>query len=167
MVRFPILQMGVGGSFLVQRFLLHAQAMRQVSIWTDGGCWPNPGPGAWGAVIELDGQRFEIRGNSEGVTTNNRMELTAAIEALKWLKEPSEVRIYTDSQYLKNGASSWLKVWQRRAWRSGRKPVLNQDLWQEILRLKAYHQTHWHWVRGHAGCPENNRADQLALRTPA
>ena len=137
----------------------------KVSIWSDGGCWPNPGPGGWGAVIVKEGVRSEIRGRVEEVTTNNRMELTAAIEAMKSLGEPCEVHIYTDSQYLQNGAREWLAKWQRRAWRTGRKPVLNQDLWREILRLKAYHKTHWHWVRGHGDCAENCRADALAART--
>lgn len=155
------------GSFGVQGetrrvFGLDLMSVPSVSIWCDGGCWPNPGPGGWGAVIVEDGVRREISGRCDGVTTNNRMELTAAIEALRSLSRPSHVRIYTDSQYLQRGSQSWLKIWQRRAWRRGEKQVLNQDLWREILRLKAYHQTNWHWVRGHAACAENNRADWLA-----
>lgn len=135
--------------------------MRYVVIHSDGSCFPNPGPGAWAAVLEFKdtGGRQEIFGRSEGVTTNNRMEMTAAIEALKSLGEDCmEVDLYTDSQYLKNGATSWIGAWSRKHFRG----VKNGDLWKEILLLNMTHRIHWHWVRGHADCPENCRADALA-----
>jgi len=135
-----------------------------VTIHTDGGCDPNPGPGGWAAVLSSGGQQHELFGR-EARTTNNRMELTAAIEALKALKRPCEVQVYTDSQYLRRGITSWVAGWQRNGWRtrSGR-PVENQDLWQALLEQVARHDVSWHWVRGHQGDRLNERADALATR---
>ncbi len=137
-----------------------------VTIFSDGACAPNPGFGGWGAVLlsEQHGARKEISG-AEAETTNNRMELTAAIKALETLKKPCVVELFTDSQYVRNAfAEGWLDKWQRNGWMSaGRKPVLNEDLWRRLIELGAVHEIHWHWVRGHAENEHNNRADQLAV----
>lgn len=137
-----------------------------VTIFSDGACSPNPGLGGWGAVLlsEQFGARKEISG-AEAETTNNRMELTAAIRALETLKRPCVVELFTDSQYVRNAfAEGWLDKWQRNGWKSaGRKPVLNEDLWRRLLELGAVHEIRWHWVRGHADNEHNNRADQLAV----
>lgn len=133
---------------------------KQVVIYTDGGCDPNPGPGAWAALVIVDGSRTEISG-SEPDTTNNRMELTAAIEALKSLKEPAKVKIYTDSQYLQRGIEEWMPKWLARNWRGSSGPVANQDLWKTLLAAIKPHQVQWEWVRGHAGNPLNSRVDYL------
>ena len=136
--------------------------MKTVVIHTDGACKGNPGPGGWGALLEYDGHRREIFGG-EPQTTNNRMELTAVIRALEALKRPSEVALYTDSQYVKNGIESWIHGWKRNGWKtSERKPVKNADLWRELEALCARHRIRWHWVRGHDDNPGNERADELA-----
>ena len=134
----------------------------QVVIWSDGACSGNPGPGGWGAILEWNGHRKELRGG-EVDTTNNRMELTAAIHALSALKAPSKVAFHTDSQYLRGGVTGWIKSWKKNGWRTAdRKPVKNIDLWQQLDTLAAEHEIKWHWVKGHAGHDENERADELA-----
>ena len=138
--------------------------MTQVEIFTDGACSGNPGPGGWGAILRLKGREREIYG-SEPATTNNRMEMTAAIRALEALRERCTVTLYTDSQYLRQGITEWLANWKQRGWRTAdRKPVKNQDLWLRLEELTAIHDIDWHWVRGHDGHPENERADGLANR---
>jgi len=135
-----------------------------VRIYADGACKGNPGPGGWGAILRVGQKEKEIFGG-ESHTTNNRMELTAVIRALESLKQPCPVEVYTDSQYVQKGISEWLPDWKRRGWRTAdRKPVKNVDLWQELERLASEHRIAWHWVRGHAGHPENERADALANR---
>lgn len=135
-----------------------------VLIYTDGACRGNPGPGGWGALLKLAGHERELFGG-ERDTTNNRMELTAAIRALEALKRRCRVRLYTDSQYVHKGISQWLPEWKRRGWRTAaRKPVKNAELWQRLDALARMHDVQWHWVRGHAGHPENERADALANR---
>ena len=136
---------------------------KQVVIYTDGGCDPNPGPGAWAALIQVDGTRTEISG-TEPETTNNRMELTAAIEALKSLTEPASVKIYTDSQYLQRGIEEWMPKWLAKNWRGSSGPVANQDLWKALLAAIKPHQVKWEWVKGHAGNPLNSRVDYLVRR---
>ena len=137
-------------------------ADRHVIIHTDGACSGNPGPGGWGAILEWNGHRKEIRGG-EPHTTNNRMELTAAIMALEALKRPCTVEIHTDSQYLRQGITAWILAWKRNGWRTAdKKPVKNVDLWQRLDAALAHHQVRWHWVRGHAGHDLNERADELA-----
>lgn len=131
---------------------------------TDGACRGNPGPGGWGAVLQAAGVEKEIWGG-EAMTTNNRMELTAAIRALELLKRPCRVEAYTDSQYLRRGINEWLRDWKRRGWKTAdRKPVKNEDLWRRLDELAAQHEIRWHWVKGHAGHPGNERADRLANR---
>lgn len=133
-----------------------------VEIWTDGGCKPNPGPGGWAAVLKFKGAIKELSGG-ESATTNNRMELTAAAEALSALKRPCIVRLHTDSEYLRNGITRWHTGWVRKNWRSSTgDPVKNMDLWQRILEAVKPHQIEWLWVRGHSGDPMNERADELA-----
>jgi ribonuclease HI len=133
-----------------------------VVIHTDGACSGNPGPGGWGAVLASGRYRKELSG-AEAKTTNNRMELTAAIGALEALKRPSRVHIFTDSAYLRNGITSWIHTWKRNGWlTSERKPVKNADLWRRLDQALARHEIQWHWVKGHAGHPENERADALA-----
>jgi ribonuclease HI len=135
-----------------------------VEIFTDGACKGNPGPGGWGVVLRLDDREKELYGG-ESATTNNRMELTAVIRGLEALKRPSRVRVYTDSQYVQKGISEWIHAWKRRGWRTAdKKPVKNVDLWQRLERVAASHRVGWHWVKGHAGHPENERADALANR---
>jgi ribonuclease HI len=134
----------------------------RVVIHTDGACSGNPGPGGWGAILEWGDHRREVKGG-EPHTTNNRMELMAAISALEALKRPCDVDIHTDSQYLRQGITEWIHNWKRNSWRnSAKKPVLNADLWQRLDAAVARHTVHWHWVRGHAGHDLNERADQLA-----
>ena len=136
--------------------------MKQVRAYTDGACQGNPGPGGWGVVLESRGHARELLGAREH-TTNNRMELQAAIEALNSLAEPCEVEIVTDSTYLKNGMQSWLVGWKRKGWKNSKgKPVKNQDLWRQLDALITTHQVHWRWVRGHSGVEGNERADALA-----
>ena len=133
-----------------------------VSIATDGACKGNPGPGGWGALLVCKGVEKELWGG-ERETTNNRMELMAVIEALKALKRPCQVRVHTDSQYVQKGMNEWLPGWKARGWRTAdKKPVKNADLWQELEQQAAKHELTWLWVRGHAGDPGNERADQLA-----
>ena len=136
--------------------------MSDVEIHTDGACRGNPGPGGWGAVLVSGRHRRELRGG-ESTTTNNRMELTAAIEALRTLKRPCRVRLYTDSQYLRKGITEWLPQWKARGWKTAdRKPVKNADLWLALELETARHEIEWHWVRGHAGDAGNEAADALA-----
>lgn len=135
-----------------------------VRIYTDGACKGNPGPGGWGALLKLGAREKELFGG-EPETTNNRMELTAVIRALEALTRRCRVEVYTDSQYVQKGISEWLSNWKRRGWRTAdRKPVKNQDLWQRLDELTGKHEVRWHWVKGHAGHPENERADGLANR---
>lgn len=137
---------------------------KTVEIFTDGACRGNPGPGGWGALLRYNGKEKELRG-AESETTNNRMELTAAIRALAALNKPCRVRLTTDSNYLKNGITQWLVNWKRKNWRTAdKKPVKNVDLWQRLDELSQRHQVEWHWVRGHSGHSENERADALANR---
>lgn len=136
--------------------------MKLVEIFTDGACRGNPGPGGWGALMRYQNKEKEIWGG-QLETTNNQMELKAAIEALKLLKEPCEIVLTTDSQYVRKGITEWLANWKQKAWKnSQRKPVKNKELWQELDALAEPHQIHWHWVKGHSGHPENERADALA-----
>lgn len=133
-----------------------------VEVWTDGACRGNPGPGGWGALLRYREAERELSGG-EPDTTNNRMELRAAIEALAALKRPCAVRLTTDSNYVRQGMTEWVTRWQANGWRTAsRKPVKNADLWQQLIELAKQHDVQWHWVRGHAGHPENERADQLA-----
>jgi ribonuclease HI len=138
-------------------------AKPRVTIYTDGACSGNPGPGGWGAVLISGRHRKELSGG-EGVSTNNRMELMAAIVALETLKGPSIVDLYTDSAYVKNGITAWINSWKRNGWRTAdKKPVKNAELWQRLDEARARHEVTWHWVKGHAGHTENERADALAL----
>ena len=133
-----------------------------VEIFCDGACSGNPGPGGYGAILRYNGHEKEIRGG-EAHTTNNRMELTAAMEALRLLTRPCRITIVTDSQYLVKGMTEWIQGWQRRGWQNSKKePVLNRDLWEELLKLSARHDVSWQWIRGHAGHAENERCDSLA-----
>lgn len=133
-----------------------------VEIWTDGGCKPNPGPGGWGAILKFKGTVKELSGG-EAETTNNRMELTAAAQALAALKRPCTVKLHTDSEYLKNGITRWHTGWVRKNWRSSTgDPVKNMDLWKLILEAVKPHQIEWLWVKGHSGNEMNERADELA-----
>ena len=135
-----------------------------VTIYTDGACKGNPGPGGWGAWLSVGGHDKELWGGA-ALTTNNRMELTAVIEALASLKRRANVAVYTDSEYVRNGITSWIHGWKTRGWRTAdKKPVKNTDLWQKLDALAAQHHVQWHWVRGHAGDPGNERADGLANR---
>jgi ribonuclease HI len=135
-----------------------------VEIFSDGACKGNPGPGGWGALLRFGEHEKEIFGG-EAHTTNNRMELMAVIQALEALKRPVSVRVVTDSQYLRQGVTQWMARWKRNGWQtSDRQPVKNQDLWERLDRALADHQIEWRWVRGHAGHPENERADALANR---
>ncbi|MGD9867629.1 MAG: ribonuclease HI [Hyphomicrobiales bacterium] len=135
---------------------------RKVSIFTDGACSGNPGPGGWGAILVWGDRCRELSGG-EAATTNNRMELTAAIEGLNALTRPCRVDLYTDSNYLRDGIMSWINKWKRNGWRTAsRQPVKNADLWEKLDALRGRHEIRWHWVKGHAGHPENERADELA-----
>jgi ribonuclease HI len=134
----------------------------RVRIHTDGACSGNPGPGGWGAILAWNDHERELKGG-EPHTTNNRMELTAAIAALEALKRPCAVDLYTDSQYLRSGITTWILSWKRNGWRTAeRKPVKNVDLWQRLDGLLAQHDVNWHWVKGHSGHDLNERADRLA-----
>jgi len=140
--------------------------VKSIEIHTDGACLGNPGPGGWAALLRFNGRERELVG-SEADTTNNRMEMMAAIQGLESLKEPCSVTLFTDSQYVQKGFVEWLPGWVRRGWKtSGGDPVKNQDLWQRLQRAAQPHQLRWQWVRGHAGDPDNERVDQLA-RTAA
>ena len=138
--------------------------MKTVTLYTDGACSGNPGPGGWGAILEYKGVEKEFSGG-EDQTTNNRMELTAVIEGLKRLKEPCVVELYSDSKYVIDGLEKgWAKSWQSRGWKKAdKKPALNPDLWEQLLALTDIHTMHYHWVKGHADNPKNNRCDQLAV----
>lgn len=138
--------------------------MDRVVVHTDGACRGNPGPGGWGAILASNGHEKELYG-AERDTTNNRMELMAAIRAIEALKRPCDVTLTTDSEYLKKGITQWLEQWKRRGWKTAdKKPVKNIDLWQRLEQAIDSHQLHWKWIRGHSGHPENERADQLANR---
>ncbi|NVN13120.1 MULTISPECIES: ribonuclease HI [Nguyenibacter] len=133
-----------------------------VEIWTDGGCKPNPGPGGWAALLKFRGSEREISGGA-AETTNNRMELTAAAEALEALKRPCRVVLHTDSEYVRNGITRWHTGWVRRNWRNAAgDPVANMDLWRRLLDVSARHEVSWRWVRGHSGDENNERVDRLA-----
>ena len=133
-----------------------------VEIFTDGACSGNPGPGGYGAILKYRGQVKEVSG-CELETTNNRMEMTAIIEALRQLKRPCKIKVITDSNYVVKGMTEWLPGWVRRKWmNSQKKPVLNRDLWEELMKLNQAHQIRWIWIKGHNGHPENERCDQLA-----
>ena len=138
--------------------------MKEVTIYTDGACSGNPGPGGWGAILEWQGHEKELSGG-EAQTTNNRMELTAVIEALRLLKEPCVVELYSDSKYVIDALEKgWAVGWRKRGWvKSDKKPALNADLWQELLRLDKVHEITYHWVKGHADDDYNNRCDELAV----
>ena len=136
--------------------------MTEVVIYTDGACSRNPGPGGWGVVLEWRGKEKEMYGG-DPLTTNNRMELTAAIQALEALNRPSRVQLHTDSTYLLNGITKWIEAWQRNGWRtSAKKPVKNEDLWRRLIAAMNGHEVSWLWVKGHAGEEGNERADALA-----
>ncbi|MDH5488775.1 MAG: ribonuclease HI [Rhodospirillaceae bacterium] len=135
-----------------------------VDIFTDGACSGNPGPGGWGVVMRWNGEEKEIYGG-EADTTNNRMELMAAIRGLESLKREMKVRVHTDSTYVKDGITKWIHGWKNNGWKTAaKKPVKNQDLWQMLDKAISEHKVEWHWVKGHAGHPENERADELARR---
>jgi ribonuclease HI len=135
---------------------------QRISIWSDGACSGNPGPGGWGVVLAWNGHRKELKGGAAD-TTNNRMELTAAIEALAAVKRAATIDFYIDSQYVRGGITSWIKGWKKNGWKtSDRKPVKNVDLWQKLDAQCVSHDIRWHWVRGHAGTDGNERADELA-----
>ena len=135
-----------------------------VDLFTDGACRGNPGPGGWGVVLRFKQVEKELCGG-EAATTNNRMELTAVIRGLDALREPSRVRVYTDSQYVQKGISEWIHSWKRRGWKTAdKKDVKNVDLWKMLDEAASHHSVEWHWVKGHAGHPENERADRLANR---
>lgn len=138
--------------------------MDKVEVFTDGACRGNPGPGGWGAVLRKGSHEKELYGG-EALTTNNRMELMAAIQALEALTRPCEVTLTTDSQYVRKGITEWIDNWRRRGWKTAdKKPVKNVDLWQRLAQAADRHRVHWHWIRGHTGHPENERADALANR---
>lgn len=133
-----------------------------VDIFTDGACRGNPGPGGWAALLRTGGKERELSGG-EAPTTNNRMELMAAIEALQALKRPCRVKLYTDSVYVRDGITKWVHGWRRNGWRTAdKKPVKNAELWQQLIEASAPHRIDWHWVKGHSGHPENDRVDALA-----
>ncbi len=141
---------------------MHKVSKDTVIIYTDGACSGNPGPGGWGAVLYYNGHEKELSGH-EADTTNNRMEMMAAIRALESLKRPCKAALYTDSQYLRDGITIWLADWKKRGWKTAaKKPVKNQDLWQALEAALARHEVEWHWVRGHDGNHGNERADVLA-----
>ena len=136
--------------------------MTRVDVYTDGACSGNPGPGGWGAVLISGGNEKEISGGEAG-TTNNRMELMAAIMALEAMKRPVEVHLHTDSTYVRDGITKWIHGWKRNGWKTAaKKPVKNADLWQRLEEAAGRHKVEWHWVKGHAGHPQNERADELA-----
>lgn len=137
---------------------------KAVEIYTDGACSGNPGPGGWGVLLRFKGVEKELFGG-EAATTNNRMELRAAIEALNALTKPCDVDLHTDSSYVRNGISEWIDAWKRRGWKTAdKKPVKNVELWQALDEARQRHEVRWHWVKGHAGHPDNERADALARK---
>ncbi|MEI9815374.1 MAG: ribonuclease HI [Acidobacteriota bacterium] len=136
--------------------------MKRIQIITDGACLGNPGPGGWACILRYNSHAKELSGYV-AQTTNNRMELTAAIEGLKLLKEPCEVEVVTDSEYVKNGITKWIQGWKRNGWKTAaKKPVMNQDLWEELDGLTKMHSMQWTWTKGHADHEDNNRCDELA-----
>jgi ribonuclease HI len=138
--------------------------MKQVQLITDGACLGNPGPGGWACILRFGPHKREMFG-SDPATTNNRMELTAALEGLRAVREPCEVEVVTDSEYLKNGITKWIHGWKRNGWRTAaKKPVVNQDLWEQLDEAVATHQITWTWTKGHADHEDNNRCDELATR---
>ncbi|MDB5596585.1 MAG: ribonuclease [Hyphomicrobiales bacterium] len=137
---------------------------KRVAIWTDGACSGNPGPGGWGAILTFDGKERELFGGEE-LTTNNRMELMAAISALEALTRPCDIDVHTDSQYVRGGVTGWMANWKKRGWKTAdKKPVKNIELWQRLDEAESRHNVEWHWVKGHAGDEMNERADELARR---
>jgi len=139
-----------------------SDANKKVVIYTDGACSGNPGPGGWGAILMYGEHRKEIKGG-EAETTNNRMELIAAIRAIELINRRSEIELHTDSSYLRDGITKWISKWKRNGWKTAqKKPVKNDDLWKELDKLRESHDISWHWVKGHAGHPLNERADELA-----
>jgi ribonuclease HI len=137
---------------------------KRVEIWTDGACSGNPGPGGWGAILKFDGTEKELCGG-DADTTNNRMELMAAIASLEALTRPCAVDLHTDSQYLRGGVMTWIHNWKKRGWTTAdKKPVKNIELWKRLDEARARHEVEWHWVKGHAGNELNERADELARR---
>lgn len=141
---------------------MDAMSDDKVVVFTDGACSGNPGPGGWGAILTFRGVEKELKGG-EVLTTNNRMELMAAISALEAMKRPSRIELHTDSQYVKNGITSWIHNWKRNGWRTAdKKPVKNEDLWKRLDQALAIHEVDWRWVKGHAGHAMNERADELA-----
>lgn len=139
-----------------------SERTRGIEIYTDGACSGNPGPGGWGAILRWNGHEKELSGG-EAETTNNRMEMMAVIKALEAMKKPGHIDLYTDSKYVMQGVNEWLEGWKAKGWKTaGKKPVKNQDLWQRIDSLLETHNVTLHWVKGHAGHPENERADKLA-----
>jgi ribonuclease HI len=137
---------------------------KHVEIFTDGACSGNPGPGGWGAILRYKDVEKELSGGARQ-TTNNRMELTAVVEALRSLKEPCRVTLYTDSKYLKDGITSWIRTWKRNGWKtSAKQPVKNQDIWQALDEVVQKHEIEWRWIKGHTGHPENERCDELARK---
>jgi len=138
--------------------------MQEIDIFTDGGCAPNPGPGAWAALLRYGTHQKEMSGFEEN-TTNNRMELMAAIQALQALMHPCQVRLYTDSQYVKQGITVWIQTWKKNGWHTASKtPIKNKDLWETLDRLCHIHHIHWEWVKGHSGHIENDYVDQLVQK---
>ena len=138
--------------------------MKHVEIWTDGACRGNPGPGGWGALLRFNDTERELFGGEKD-TTNNRMELMAAIESLATLKHTCQVSLTTDSQYVRKGITEWMVNWKKRGWKTAaKKPVKNADLWQRLEKEAERHEVSWHWVKGHSGHPENEKADELANR---
>jgi ribonuclease HI len=140
------------------------QFISSVVIYTDGACDPNPGPGGWAALLQFKGQEKVLTGREES-TTNNRMELTAAIRALQTLRSPCVIDVYTDSEYLKKGITEWLPAWRRQNWRRKSGSLANADLWRTLDAAQKPHTIHWHWVRGHTGHPQNERVDRLARQS--
>ncbi|MDB5650379.1 MAG: Ribonuclease [Hyphomicrobiales bacterium] len=137
---------------------------KRVAIWTDGACSGNPGPGGWGAILTFDGKERDLFGG-EALTTNNRMELMAAISALEALTRPCDIDVHTDSQYVRGGVTGWMANWKKRGWKTAdNKPVKNIELWQRLDEAESRHNVEWHWVKGHAGDEMNERADELARR---
>lgn len=142
--------------------MVQPESVKKIQLITDGACLGNPGPGGWAAILRYGASKKEVYG-CEAHTTNNRMELTAAIEGLRTLKEKCEVEVITDSEYLKNGITLWINAWKKRNWMtSQKKPVVNRDLWEDLDAQVARHQTKWSWTKGHASHEDNNRADELA-----
>jgi ribonuclease HI len=138
--------------------------MKRIQLITDGACIGNPGPGGWACILRFNGTARELFG-SEPATTNNRMELRAAIEGLRALREPCEIEVVTDSEYVKNGITTWIHGWKRNGWKTAsKKPVVNQDLWTELDRLASQHKVQWTWTKGHADHDDNNRCDELATQ---